>query len=57
MYLYFQFNYNYHVSVFNLGPKGGVEGKINDFHIHLKIGFDFNTLHASVDEFNVKKTG
>lgn len=41
----------------NLGPTGGIEGKVSNLRIEAKIGFDFENYVASLDEFDIVNSG
>ncbi|KAJ8918301.1 hypothetical protein NQ315_014171 [Exocentrus adspersus] len=51
------FTYDYHVIILLIGPKGSIVGKIRDFTMDLKLLFDFNTYHATVESVQTTNTG
>nr|XP_015835604.1 PREDICTED: uncharacterized protein LOC103312896 [Tribolium castaneum] len=52
-----QFTYDYSAKIMGLGPTGGIEGKANSVGVRVKIGFNVETLEASLDEFSITNSG
>ncbi|XP_044267281.1 uncharacterized protein LOC123013047 [Tribolium madens] len=52
-----QFTYDYSAKIMGLGPRGGIEGKISALTCEVKIGFDVDKIHASLDEFYITHSG
>ncbi|RZC37491.1 uncharacterized protein BDFB_010402 [Asbolus verrucosus] len=51
------FTYDYSAKIMGLGPTGGIEGKVSNIAVEVKIGFDTTTLTASLDEFYIIHAG
>ena len=51
-----QFTYEYSAEIMGLGPTGGIDGKIANIEVEVKIGFDVTNLVLSLDEFEIIDT-
>lgn len=53
----FQFDYQYSAKLMNLGPTGGIDGKVKDIRIDLEVDIDLNTSLLSLKTFKITNTG
>ncbi|KAJ8918299.1 hypothetical protein NQ315_014169 [Exocentrus adspersus] len=52
-----KFTYDYHVIILLIGPKGTVLGKLKDFKMDVRLVFDFETYHATVQSIETTNKG
>lgn len=51
------FSYKYKVNIMHIGPKGKMDGKVMDFRMQVKIGFDYNEYRMFMDGYQVIHSG
>ncbi|CAH1368577.1 unnamed protein product [Tenebrio molitor] len=52
-----EFTYDYSAKILGMGPTGGIVGKVTNVQVEVVIGFNIETLRASLDEFYIVKAG
>lgn len=56
-FVFFQFTYLYSAKLMDLGPTGGLDGKVKDIEINLVVDYDLETNRLSLNSFKITKSG
>lgn len=54
---WFQFTYLYSAKLMNLGPTGGLDGKVKNIECNLVVDYDLDTKLLSLNSFKITKSG